>query len=180
MPATYASPDNRNYAVFKGNAYFTPAGGARRHLGNCTAFGTELAVEKLDHFSAMAGIRSKDRSVAIQQTLTLSVTLEEMTLANLQMALFGGEAEENTDGDWGFDIGAVTDVVGAIELVGSNTVGPKLTYEYPEVTFTPNGSVEAIGEADWASIALTGDVSFLNGKFGRLTVQDSAGTDVTP
>lgn len=170
----YTSPDVRNYTIFKGNVFFTPTGGARRHLGNCTQFSFEPAVDTLDHFTAMQGIKKKDFSATLSQTATLSLTLEEMTKLNLQMALFGGDiaADPLTSTEYhnklGFDIFAVSEVTGMVELEGSNDVGPKYNIKLPSVTFKPNGAIEFIGDADWANVQLQGDVLAVGDSFGRI------------
>lgn len=174
--AELASPNPGNYAVLKGNVYFTPTiGGTRRHLGNCTKFDFEPAVDTLDHFSSMAGVKSKDFSVALQKTATLSLTLDEITLKNLQLALLGGTlaadpVTDTTDGHglMGFDILTEALTNGVVELINSNDVGPQYQIILPSVNFKPDGAVSFIGDDDWAAVDLSGDVLAVNGSFGRL------------
>lgn len=178
----FTSPDVRNYAIFKGNVYFKKSGDAtRRHLGNCTGFNFEPAVDTLDHFSAMQGVRKKDFSAVVGQTATITITLEEMTLKNLQLALFGGEIAadgDTTDGgaNLGFEIFAASEVSGILELEGSNDIGPKYNIRLPSVTFKPNGGIEFIGDQDWANTELQGEVLAVGESFGRIWLQDSAVT----
>lgn len=178
--AELASPNILNYALLKGNVYFTQVGGSRRHLGNCILFDTEPSVEKLDHFSSMVGVKTKDQSVVLSKTLTLTLTLEEITLSNLRIALFGGPvtAGDTTDGagNDGFDIFAVSEVRGVLEIEGSNDVGPKYSARFPNVTFTPNGATSLMGGDDWANIPLTGEALAVNGVPGRMWLQDSETT----
>lgn len=183
MADELASPNVLNYAVLKGNVYFTPEGGSRRHLGNCTQFDFEPAVESLDHFSAMEGVRTKDFSVTLEKSATLTLTLEEITLKNLQMAMMGGDisaatGEATTDGgnNMGFEIFAESEVRGVVELEGSNDIGPKYNIRLPSVSFKPSGAIPFIGDQDWASIEVQGEVLVVNGSFGRIWLQDSAAT----
>lgn len=175
--AELASPNVQNYAVLKGNVYFTPSieGGTRRHIGNCTQFDFEPAVDTLDHFSAMTGTKTKDFSVALTKSATLSLTLEEITLKNLQIAMLGGVlgSDPVTDtteghGEQGFEILTTSLVNGKIELIGDNDVGPKYRVTLPSVNFQPNGAVPFMGDADWANIELKGDVLAVDGSFGRV------------
>lgn len=179
--AELVSPNVLNYAVFKGNVYFTPSGGGtRRHLGNATTFSLEPTINKLDHFSSMTGIRSKDKSVIIEKSFTLSLVLEEMTLKNFQLALLGGAIAADTDttdgGLQGFEIGAVASTNGIIEFDGTNDVGPQYKMTLYSVDISPDGAVEFIGDNDWANVALTGDVLAVNGSFGRFDLKDSETT----
>lgn len=179
MTHELASPDVLNYAVLKGNVYFTPAGGSRRHLGNAPQFQLELGVDKLDHFSSMTGVKTKDQSIVLEKTCTLTMSIEEVTLKNLQLALLGDSVNSDTDttdgGLQGFDIGVNSQINGVVELIGSNDVGPQYKVTLPSVNFTPSNAIDFIGD-DWAIIELTGDVLAVNGSFGRL---DQLGTSAT-
>lgn len=177
--AELVSPNVLNYAVFKGEVYFTPTGGARRHMGNATVFSMEPTVTKLDHFSSMTGIRSKDKTVVTEKSFTLSITLEEMTLSNFKIALLGGDigadSVNTTEGGLqGFEIGAETSTNGVIEFFGTNEVGPQYDMRLYSVELSPDGAVEFIGDNDWANVALTGDVLAVNGSFGRYNLKNSA------
>lgn len=179
--AELASPNVQNYGVLKGNVYWTPSGGgSRRHVGNCTQFSLEIGVEKLDHFSSMVGVKTKDFSVVLQKTGTVTLTLEELTLKNFQMALLGGAVGADTDttdgGLQGFEIGAESEINGTLELINSNDVGPQYHITLPSVNITPSGAVDFIGDDDWGNIELTGDVLAVNGSFGRFNLLDSGTT----
>jgi hypothetical protein len=154
-------PNVGNYQIGKANVYFTPAGGVRRHMGNCPDANFQVEAEKLDHFSSMAGIKKKDFSATLSVTGTLKLNLEEVSIENMRLALLGGEAAASTstegDGNLAFKIGAVESITGRVEIIGSNDVGPKWTYDFPSVTFTPDDAVSFIGE-DFTGLALTGDV----------------------
>lgn len=175
--AELTSPDTGNYAVLKGNVYFTPSGvgGTKRHMGNCTQFDFEPAVNTLDHFSSMTGIKTKDFSEALEKSATLLLTLEEITLSNLQIALLGDTiagdpvtATSEGHGLMGFEILANALVNGKVEIIGSNTVGPKYQIILPSVNFIPSKAISFMGDSNWASIELKGDVLAVNGSFGRL------------
>ncbi len=175
----FTSPNVGNYTIPKGNAYFTPDGGARRHLGNAPEANFSMEVEKLEHFSAMAGIKTKDFTAVLSKSATVTITLEELTLDNFRIALLGGDNEPDpasTEGDLSFEIGTEDAVTGKLEIIGSNDIGPKYTWVFPSVTFTPSGDgVNIISDSDdaVASIQVEGDVNAVNGSFGRITLQDS-------
>lgn len=173
----YTSPDVRNYAVLKGNIYFTPAGGDpvndRRHLGNVPEGEFEPSVEVIDHFSAMEGVRTKDFTATLQKTATLTLTIEELTAANFSLALMG-DVETDSDGNKVVDILSTDVVRGRVEIVGTNDIGPKMTWNFPSVAFRPSGAISFIGDDDWSNIEVTGEVEAVNGSFGTITWQDSA------
>lgn len=175
--AELASPNTGNYSVLKGNVYWTPAGGTKRHLGNCTQFDFEPVVDTLEHYSQMEGVKVRDLSVAIQKSATVSLTLDEISLKNLQLALLGGSlgadpitATTDGHGEQGFNILTQDLVNGILELEGSNDIGPKYRVYLPSVNFKPNGAISFMGDADWASIELQGDVLAINGSFGRVNL----------
>jgi hypothetical protein len=170
----FDSPNVGNYSVPKGNLYWTPAGGERRHLGNCPAAEFTMEVETLEHFSSMVGVRTKDFTATLGKTGSLAITLDEITLANLQLALLGGEVAGDTDGNNGFEIGLVTSVTGRVEIIGSGDIGPKFTADFPSVQFNPSAGIPFISDEDFAQIELEGEVNAVNGSFGRLTLQDTS------
>lgn len=178
MPAELASPNVQNYAVLKGNLYFTQTGGgSRRHLGNCTAFNFEPAVDVLDHYSSMTGVKTKDFTATLQKSATVTFTLEEMTLKNFQLALFGGaiagDADTTNGGLQGFDILVNSSINGVLELEGSNDVGPQYLLTLPSVNLRPNSGIDFIGDDDWANMELTGDVLAVGNSFGRMDLRGS-------
>src|SRR5512139_436436 len=91
-----ASPSTRNYSIPRGTVTFTPDGGSQTNLGNCTQLRYTADITKLDHFSSMAGIRTKDRSVVTQLGATISLVLDEINKFNLALFILGDTA---TTGD---------------------------------------------------------------------------------
>ena len=98
------SPSTSNYFVGKGKLYFdrlTAAGVStgERDLGNAPAVVITPNVEQLEHFSSRTGIRSKDLSVNVQQSATVKFTLDEYTLDNIALAMYGDGPEAMSQGD---------------------------------------------------------------------------------
>lgn len=154
------SPNPLNYSILKANVWWTPDGGARRHLGNAPAANLNVEVEKLDHFSSMAGIRTRDKSFVTGKTATLTLQLDEFTLPNLQLAMLGGDiaSGDNTEGDLEFDIGSSDAVTGRVEIIGTNDVGNRVSADLPSVSFVPSEGIDFISE-EVATIQLEGDVN---------------------
>ncbi len=81
-----AAPNINNYYIGKGKVYWTPDGGAERELGNVPEFEFTPSLEKLDHYSSQAGVRSKDRSVVLEKSAQLRIVMEEWSVENLPAA----------------------------------------------------------------------------------------------
>lgn len=167
-----ASPNPLNYFIGKGTLSFTPSGGSPRDLGNAPEVEITPEIERLDHFSSRAGVRSKDRSVVLEKTLTCRIVLDEITAENLGMLLLGSEV---TDGS--FEIFAVSEITGSLTFTGTNDVGNKITVSMPSVSFGPSGSLSLISD-EWGQIELTADVLLSEttdgSTFGTITVTDAS------
>lgn len=165
------SPNVNNYLIGKGNVYFTPEGGSRRHMGNCPEFEIEMEVEELEHFSSMEGTRRKDLTVVLESSATITLTLEEFSKENIALMTLG---TLGTDSEGNNVIEAMTknSTKGLLEFEATNDVGPKFNYLFPSVSFRPSGALNPISE-EWATMELVGDI---NGGF-TITETDSAETE---
>lgn len=169
------SPDVSNYGILKGTIKFTPTGGAQRDLGNAPEVELTPEIEKLDHFSSRTGVRSKDRSVVLEKSMTLRVVLDELTAENIAMLLLG-EVSEVTDGTKHFEIFTESEITGQIDFTGTNDVGNKVDLVLPNVSFGPSGSLGLISD-EWGQIELSGEVTVADeatGSFGTATVTEAA------
>ncbi len=179
----HGTPDPANYAVFKGNVYFTEDGGSRRHVGNVAGFTLTPAVERLEHFSNMSGLRTRDRNVPIQTTVTLSFIIEEMTLENFKMAMMGVAGEEDTDGNQVLLMMADIERRGRLEFIGNGAVGPKWNFDFESVSITPEDAQEFLSEdAAWSQITVSAEVEAQTAGDGtvyyyKATLQDSQLTE---
>lgn len=160
-----ASPSTDNYFVGKGTVSFKPDGStAYRDLGNVSEFEVTPTVEKLDHYSSRAGIKSKDKSVIVTKSATVRIVMDEVTMENLALGM-GGTVVTASDGSKSFGMLEGSAVEGSLKLTGTNDVGVKLNW-VGDVSFTPSGSFNPITE-EWGKIEVTGEVLVdANGKFG--------------
>jgi hypothetical protein len=161
------SPNVLNYFIGKGTVSFTPTGGAARDLGNAPSFSLGPTIETLEHFSSRSGIRSKDRTVTLSRGGVINMILDEITLENLQLALFGGAIDDGTVGDREFSLLGASEITGSITLTGTNDVGNQFTVIVDSVTFTPTGEFDFISD-EFGQIELTGEVLEVDGSFGRV------------
>lgn len=159
------SPDELNLSMFQGNVSFTPTGGSKFHMGNCTRFVFSPTVDKLEHFSRMSPIRAKDKTVTRQVGATVALTLEEVTLENLAIFMQGDSSTDEIAGM------TVTDQEGILEFVGTNSVGNQVTWT-GKVSFSPAGDFDMLKE-DWAEILLTADVLLDGGSYGKTSLQEA-------
>jgi hypothetical protein len=165
-----ASPSTENYFIGKGNVYFKKEGESEfRHVGNVPEFELSAEVEELEHFSSMAGTRTRDRTVVLEKSMTLRMVLEEWTIQNLEMGLLGA-ADTDSSGRDIVDIFESSRVSGEVKLIGSNEVGAKFMWHFPKVDFIPGSSISPITD-EWGTIELNGEVAKRdnNTPFGRLT-----------
>lgn len=172
------SPNALNYFIGKGTIAFTPTGGVERDLGNAPEVELTPTIEKLDHFSSRSGVRTKDRSIVLEKSMTLRIVLDEITAENLQMLLIGSEVATNTDGTKSFDIFEQSEITGAITFTGTNDVGNQVVMSLPSVSFTPTGSLNLISD-EWGQIEVTAEVlstTYTDGStnFGTITITEAA------
>lgn len=173
-----SSPNVQNYLIGKGNVYFTPQGGERRHMGNCPTFEVELEITELEHFSSMEGVRTKDLTVVTEKGGTVRLVLEEFTPENLAVALLGDQSV-NTEGNIEIAVFSQNLIRGRLELIGSNEVGPKINWDFPSVAFRPDAAIAGISE-EWGTLEVLGDIESVNGSFGTVTVPVENTETATP
>jgi hypothetical protein len=171
-----ASPSTLNYFIGKGTLKFTPTGGAQRDLGNAPEVEITPEIERLDHFSARAGTRSKDRSVVLEKTLTCRIVLDEITAENVGMLLLSNVVE-HTDGTKEIDIFSLSEITGSLLFEGTNDVGNTCVVTMPSVSFGPSGSFSLISD-EFGQVELTADVlldTTTDGStFGSIVFTDAA------
>ena len=169
MAYSTTSPNVDNYFIAKGVVKFELAGQTGYvDLGNCPEVEFTPTLDKLDHFSSMAGVRVKDRSVIREKSATIRIVMEELTPDNLGLALMGAVTDVT-----GPPIGATVDIFslseirGALRFIGQNDIGPRVQYDWPNVSIIPSSSINLISE-EWASMEITADVLAdpTTGKFG--------------
>ena len=171
------SPNVDNYFIGKGIVKFQPDGATGYvHLGNAPEVEWSPNLDILDHFSSMAGVRSKDRKVIREKSATVRVVLEELTPDNLGLALMGTVTDPVAPATTStIDIFSLSEIKGSLRFIGNNDVGPKVQYDWPNVSITPSGSINLISE-EWGSLEITADVlaDSTTGKFGTATYDITA------
>ena len=153
MAPTILSPNPDNYQIGKGVLSFKKTGALTyRDLGNAPAVSISIDRTKLDHFSSRAGIRTKDKSITIENTCTVNITLDEITPDNLALLLLG-DVDDAAVGGPTVDIFQNAEITGALRFVGANSVGAQITADWYNVSFGPAGDLNLISD-EWNQIEL--------------------------
>jgi len=84
------APNTGNYTLGKGILYFDKKGtdgkyAGERDVGNASAFNLSNAIDKLDHYSQRSGLRSKDLTVVVEITPSVSFVLDEINADNFAL-----------------------------------------------------------------------------------------------
>ncbi|MBR0876882.1 hypothetical protein JQ608_06660 [Bradyrhizobium liaoningense] len=166
---TPASPSILNYTIGKGIAalkFIDSAESDFTPMGNCPAFEFTPDLETLDHFSSMAGVKSKDRTVVISKSGTLKITAEEWTTRNMSIALLG-DASVDSSGRTVIDIFSKNSIACEVKFTGTNEVGQKFEWHFLRVEFVPSSAISPISD-EWGQLEVTGNVVAVAGKFGTV------------
>lgn len=177
MPApTQVAPNTGNYRLGKGIVSFKRTGASPdvfTPLGNCIEATITPVVEKLDHFSSMEGIRTKDLSVVLERGGTLTLIMEEFTPYNVAMMVMG-TIDEAAVGGPEVEIFSEAEFIGELKIQGTNDVGPKIDWHLYKVSVSPTGEFSAIDSDEWGNMELEGELLVSDtvgdtfGKFGIL------------
>lgn len=170
-----ASPNIVNYTVGKGSVFIRVSGETNfRHIGNCPVFSFTPAIEKLEHFSSMEGVKTKDRTEILSKSGTLNITFEEMTPENLRLALLSAAPTTESGGDQELTIFTSSSIRCEVKFVGNNDIGPRWEVLFHQVDFIPSGEIPFISE-EWMQVELEGECAAVNGSFGIASkVEDGA------
>jgi hypothetical protein len=154
VTAPLASPNTGNYQVAKGiiSIKIPPVTGTPQLLGNVSKCSLTFATEILDHFSGSAsGIKVRDAVVPSFVKATLEMTLDEISLNNLLLAVTG----TNTGGT--IAILALPDFSAEVIIQGTNAVGPKYQWDLYNVLMLPSKAIQMISTT-WNELEINGEV----------------------
>ncbi len=137
-----------------------------RNLGNCPEFEFTPNIERLDHFSSMAGVKTKDKSVVMSKAGTLRIQMEELTADNLANAVMG-TVETDTAGDAVVNIMDLEVLAYTVRFTGTNDVGRKTIWTFERVEFSPSAAINPISD-EWMNFEITGETVAVAGIFGKV------------
>lgn len=126
-----------------------------RDVGNVPEFKFLPEIRMEEHYSSRRGIQVLDLTVDIQRKAKFSMTMDEFTLENMGMVMFGDIT--GTSGSRLLSIMSEARTYTAINFVGTNDVGQHFHVVFPAVRFAPPK-----------------EVGFISEKFGELAVEADA------
>lgn len=169
------SPDTGNYLIGKGIILFQPVGDANfYHVGNVPSLAITPKTTLLDHFSSMAGTKTKDLTIVTEKTMEMKMQMEEFTARNLALIMLGDI--DNTDPTAPIvNLFTQPSSTGHLKFYATNDVGPRWFIDLPSVTINPSGDLAVISDA-FGAMEVTGSINSVSGIWGTATLQAAAGT----
>ena len=136
-------------------------------LGNAPKFEWSAKAETKDHFTSRLGTKTRDLQVVLTRTGSIALTLDEITMDNLNIALMGlltGNSPSRT-----IDVFHSAQSMGQLKFEATNDVGPQQNWFFGYVRFLPGKAISLIGE-DFTAIELDGEVNQASdGTFATVT-----------
>lgn len=154
--AANISPDTGNYLIGKGIILFQPTGAADfYHVGNVPSLAITPKTTLLDHFSSMAGTKTKDLTLVTEKTMELKMQMEEFTARNLALIMLGDIDDSDPDAPI-VNLFTQASSTGHLKFYATNDVGPRWFIDLPSVTINPSGDLNVISDA-FGAMEVTGD-----------------------
>jgi hypothetical protein len=139
-----------------------------RDLGNAPNFALSPSEDTIEHYSSREGVDTLDWERAIKRKIGGKFTLDEFDPENLRLALFG------ETGAFSINLMTAGNILGMLDFVASNDVGPKYHVELWVV------KLKAVSEVNFISAELaTVDFEFTvqndeanhpDSPYGRITL----------
>jgi hypothetical protein len=171
-----ASPSTSNYHIGKGIVSFKEDGATTFvDLGNAPSFLWTPKVEKKEHFSSREGVKVKDFSAITQVGATIKLTLDEINGPNLAIFTLGELGAPDVDGSVTVSAFKKLEVVGVIQVVGTNDIGQKVDFT-GRISVNPSGDFSFISDKDdFSTLEIEAEVQRddTTGDFGVFTVNEA-------
>jgi hypothetical protein len=171
-----ASPSTSNYHIGKGIVSFKEDGATTfSDLGNAPSFLWTPKVEKKEHFSSREGVKVKDFSAITQVGATIKLTLDEINGPNLAIFTLGELGAPDVDGSVTVSAFKKLEVVGVIQVVGTNDIGQKVDFT-GRISVNPSGDFSFISDKDdFSTLEIEAEVQRddTTGDFGVFTINEA-------
>ncbi|MCJ7663033.1 MAG: hypothetical protein MUO24_02195 [Desulfobacterales bacterium] len=139
-----------------------------RDLGNAPNFSLTPTEDTLEHYSSREGVDILDWERAIKRKITGKFTLDEYDRDNLRIALFG------LAGSFSINLLSAGNILGRLDFVGTNDVGPKYHVELWIIKLKPASDVNFVsGELATIDFELTcqnDEANHPDSPYGRITL----------
>jgi len=126
-----STPSVNNYVLGRGSLFWSAydsvanSYATERHLGNAKEVTLAMGITKLDHYSAMAGLKAKDKTVISQVAPTIGFTLEEFDQENWKLLTFGQSTDIVQSADDSNTLVIATPVKGTVYDLGFRSIQTK-------------------------------------------------------
>lgn len=156
-----------NLVLGRGKLFFAPyafnetTGGVKGYFGNTPMLTMTQATTKLDHYSSEGGLKIKDRSIILQNDMTLAFDTDNISPGNLAL-WFGGDGTDTLPPDAPSGLGAISVIgkgsmiFGAMTFESDNPIGSNLNYWFPYVSLMPTGTFALKGDV-WQVMSFTAE-----------------------
>lgn len=170
------SPDKRNLIIPKGFAVIKFSDYAQKlHMGNAPSVVFTPAVDVLEHFDSMSGIKTKDETITLTQGGAVKVTAEEMTWNNLRLMIASAIPNLTDLNNVSMNIFEQDSIVGEWWWYATNKKGPRWRWHFNQLTFTPAGDINLVADT-YGNLPVSGSVESVDGAFGTVTLATPFGT----
>jgi len=148
-----APPNVKNYSIGKGQVFVAPysANPVYVAVGNCPSVAVEHKIDRLEHFSSMSGIKTRDAYPVIQVGYTVTFETDEICAENLARFVLGTvvgdsiSALSNVDADY------------CVKFVEDKEIGDiNRTFEFSKCKIGPNGAGALISD-EWGVLSFTAE-----------------------
>ncbi len=138
-------------------------------MGMAQSFGITPNPTRVPHWAKNNGVKLKDKIGIFAFESDVDIKFDEFIEDNIVLALFGTAVSSGE-----ISIGTSQDAIERqIAFVGTNTYGPRLEILLPKVSFYSKNLIEAIGDAAWGQLELTGEMLVVGGSYGTITFGDA-------
>src|SRR5688572_29515051 len=110
-------------------------------MGNAPSIDLTFDIQELKHKTSMEGISDVDLTVVLSRRATIVASLEEWDMDNVEHATLGTALAGGA-----IQILSTDAKRGALRVVGTDTVGVRMQWDFPLVSWRPSGSIPMISE----------------------------------
>lgn len=151
---------SENYMIGGGKLYFNPTSVlGYRDLGNIYDTNIEKAITDLEHYTAASGVQSLDKTHIIKKKVSLKFKVDEFSVDNFNVLLFGASAGAT---DASYTSGTITAEVPAVGDVYKD-----------RIFFTAKGNISAVVVKDSTAVTtyvLNTDYSIVDAVSGAIKI----------
>ena len=149
-PLTSPNPDL--YYLGRGVLWIAPYAAVPTYVdvGNCPSFTYQPTEKNVEHFSSRTAEKQQDEDVPIQTGIDIAMTLDEISIVNLQKFLRATLSGTNK-------LYANKDMAQrwSIKFVTANQKGENAIHYFHKVKLAPAGAFNLIGD-DWGTLQFSG------------------------